>query len=295
MRRDHLKQLRPHIRNRAHQQPPGAPARYRKPVRTRIAERNQMLRARDKIVERVPLLQQFPVLIPAPPQVPRSANMRDGEHKTPVEQAHPFRHESRFRDDPVRAIAIQIQRIPAIALQPLPPHQRNRHLHPVRSRGKDPFGNIVRRIITTQYLDLFLQFPLPRVHVVRINRARSDQRTVSEAELRGRILFVALRQQCVDRLVETHEMFVAGSAVENPQTLQTIGPFGHHKVIFEAVHLLQRHLLAMRNYLRPSRGRWIFTTQPQQPEIPPVLIGPDIKPVRLMFHEILDILPTFPQ
>ena len=75
VRNHHMKKIRPQIHHRAHQQPTRAAARNRQPVRRRVLFRDEPLGARDKIRERILLVQQLAVFIPLPSQIARAANV----------------------------------------------------------------------------------------------------------------------------------------------------------------------------------------------------------------------------
>ena len=88
---DALEQLRPHVDDRAHEQPAGAGAAREEAIGRRVATADEIVRDVHEIVERVLLLQLPAVLIPRPTHFRPATNVGDRECKAAIEQREPVR------------------------------------------------------------------------------------------------------------------------------------------------------------------------------------------------------------
>ena len=76
------------VRDRAHEQPAGAPAARGEAVRARVALRDEVLGAGDEVGERVRLvLSSLPSSYQLAAELAAAAHVRDREHEAAVEQA----------------------------------------------------------------------------------------------------------------------------------------------------------------------------------------------------------------
>ena len=83
---DALEQLRPHVDDRAHEQPARAGPTRKQAIRRGVAATDQIVGNVDKVVECVLLLQLPAVLIPGTAHFRSAANVRDRERETAIEQ-----------------------------------------------------------------------------------------------------------------------------------------------------------------------------------------------------------------
>ena len=112
---DHAEEAGIHVDHGPHQQSAGATAPDDQPSRLGVAAGDQVLRAGDEIGERVALVEQFAVLVPRAPQGAAAPDVGDGVDESPVEQAQTRGVEVRFDGCAVGAVAVEQQRVLAVA------------------------------------------------------------------------------------------------------------------------------------------------------------------------------------
>src|SRR5579862_2838470 len=98
-----------------------------------------MVRRSDEIGERVPLVQKFSVFIPATSHVSRAANVGNGADETAVQQTDAVGRKRGLRDDAVRAVAVKIQGIRAVAADSAPVDEGDGDALAVGRRGEHAF------------------------------------------------------------------------------------------------------------------------------------------------------------
>ena len=91
LRDDGMEEVGPHVRDRAHEEAARASALDDEPVFRRDLLRDERLRGRDEVGERVLLLQHLPVVVPLLAHLAAAADVRDGDDDAPVEEAQAVR------------------------------------------------------------------------------------------------------------------------------------------------------------------------------------------------------------
>src|SRR5215207_10594729 len=123
-----------------------------------------MLGTRDKVGERVPLVEQPPLVPPATAKLPAPAHVGLGERDPSIDQRQPQRGEPWLGNGAISAVAIEAERPrpsghPRRSLAKI--DDRDRDLGAVLSRGVDALGDITARIVAAEHLDLLEYRPLP--------------------------------------------------------------------------------------------------------------------------------------
>ncbi len=117
---------------------------------------------------------------------------------------------------PVRAVAVQQQRIVAVEGQTFAMDQRDRHALPVRRRRVHAFAGVLPRFVSSEdFLDLADLTPAI-VHVVIDHGLGRDQRFVHEPHVVGVELGVRRQAQRVGRLVETDFVGPVAGHLQDP-------------------------------------------------------------------------------
>ena len=182
LRDDGLPQIRPHVGDRAHQEPARAAALDDEPVAAAVLPGQEELGGGDEVGEGVLLLHQAPVVVPRLAHLAAAPDVGHGEDDAAVEEAHPVRGEGDGQGEAVRPVAVEEERGGAVLRQPLPVDDRERHLHAVRGGGEDALRLVLRPVVAPEHRLLLEERRRPRVHVVVEDGRRRDERLVAVAE-----------------------------------------------------------------------------------------------------------------
>ena len=179
---DRAEQVGPHVRDRAHQQAAGRAALRDQLARRRPAMRHQVFGGRDEIVERVRLLGELAVPVPAPALFRAAAHMRDGENESAIDQRQPVGAERRRDRQPIGAVAVEQARRRPVEDQALAVEDGDRHGFAVGGRRQQAPRHIGGRIVAARNLLALAQGPVLRHEVVVPDLGGRRHRRIGEAQ-----------------------------------------------------------------------------------------------------------------
>ena len=142
---DHFEQLRPLVRDGAHEQAAVGAALNRQPFGRRVLVRDQILPGGNEVVEHILLLQLRARLVPGLAVLAAAAHVGRGKHESLFEQRQPQRIERRCRGDVEAAVAGQQRRVAAVACESFLIDEEHRHAGAVLAVVEDFPGLKVRR------------------------------------------------------------------------------------------------------------------------------------------------------
>ena len=143
----------------AHEQSAIAPALDGQLLRVRVIGLDEILRARDEVIEDILLLRQVAHLVPLLAELPAPAQVRDRIHAARVEPHAATQREGRRKADAVAAVAVENRRIVSVELRVLALDDVDGNLRPVLAHREFPH----------------------RLHVVEFHRRRARQRRAIDA------------------------------------------------------------------------------------------------------------------
>ncbi len=239
------------VQHRTHQQTTGAPAHAHQAVRVGVTLPDQVLPTRDEVGEGVHLMLHAPLLIPRTAQVLAAPDVRQREHEATVQEAQPRDAEGGFHADAVGAVAVQQQRGLAVQGHVAAVHHRDGHTGAVRRGGPGAFAGVVPGIEVAQHLLLLQEGVRAGVHVVQVHALRGGEGGVAVAQLVGVPLGIGARPGHVGGVLEADLMLLPVAQAADTDVRKALTTFAQHQVVAEQVHVLQAHILAMRDHFQP--------------------------------------------
>ena len=128
--------------------------------------------------------------------------------------------------------------------------ERDRNLHAIAGRGKDPLRLVIRRV-EIRYLGALEERLLARIELVVVDRARRDERLIRVAEDVRVEHFVGAHVRGVGRFGEGDAMRLAVAQIDHFELRESVFALGDDEMIREEIGVGEIDRLAMGDELRP--------------------------------------------
>ena len=180
----------------------------------------------------------------------------------------------------------------AVEHRPALQQHRHGHLHPVARRRHEPPYLVTGGVVATRDLLPFHQGPGPGLHVVIVDRAGRHQRRIGKAEGARVELGIVGGEDAVGNLRECHVVRLVGAEVGHPEPPQPARPLAHHDEPLEGVHALDKHRVAVRQPVGPTRGGEVVLRDAHEAEVPGLVVRVQQEEAVGMLDAVLDAGPA---
>src|SRR6185312_12918791 len=215
--------------------------------------------------------------VPRLAEVHATADVGDGVHEAPVEQAQPIRTESWIDTNAVGSVAIEQHWRMPVPRKTFFVHQRDRDFDAVRRGRVNPLGLVQLRIVAAQHRLLLLQLALAGFHVVVVDRSGCYERGVVETQQWGVKFGVGAEFGSIDWLRKLDRVLGPGAQVANANLRQAAMALFGYQVILKCSDALDRNALATRNNFLPIGLPGIRYRRFDHPEAFGAIVGADEK------------------
>ena len=262
--------------------PPALPPRATSRAGVRVALGDERLGARDEVGERVRLVVEAAVLVPARARArrrrarARSRTRSRGRGATRATRGTSGRSSARTRRSPTSSAGARAVERDVAAV-----HDRDRHPGAVGRGRPQPRRRVRARVVAAEHR--LHPHDGRRVRCAGRSRGRSPARraTCSRSGSSARRTRGSARPTCCTR-DPTPGSVVTVVVVEahHAQPVEAVGPFAQHEVVAERVDRVEPHVVAVRHHVDPVLAARVDDRRGDELEVPrAVAVGDDEEPV----------------